>query len=54
MVVGRDDVAEGGRWAEDIERVDERITGRFRWPEPRRRALGYLKGLIANSSQAVD
>ena len=39
MVVGRDEVAEVVRWAEGIERVHECIAGRFRRPEPRRRAL---------------
>ena len=30
-----------------IERVHECIAGRFRRPEPRRRALEYLKGLLS-------
>ena len=47
MVVGRDEVAEVARWAEGIERVHECIAGRFRRPEPRRRALEYLKGLLS-------
>ena len=47
MIVGRDDVAEVARWAEGIERVHECIAGRFRRPEPRRRALEYLKGLLS-------
>ena len=47
MVVGRDEVAEAARWAEGIERVHECIAGRFRRPEPRRRALEYLKGLLS-------
>ena len=34
-----DDVAEVARWAKGIERVHECIAGRFRRPEPRRRAL---------------
>ena len=46
MVVGRDEVAEVARWAEGIERVHECIAGRFRRPEPRRRALDYLRGLL--------
>ena len=32
---------------EGIERVHECIGGRFRRPEPRRRALDYLKGLLS-------
>ena len=47
MVVGRDEVVAVARWAEGIERVHQCIPGRFRWPEPRRRALEYLKGLIS-------
>ena len=42
-----DEVAEVGRWAEGIERIHECIAGRFRRPEPRRRALEYLKGLLS-------
>ncbi len=44
MVVGRDEVA---RWAEGIERVHDCIAGRFRRPEPRRRALADLRGLLS-------
>ena len=47
MVVERDEVAEVCRWAEGIERVHECIGGRFRRPEPRRRALDYLRGLLS-------
>ena len=47
MVVGREEVAEVARWAEGIERVHECIVGRFRRPEPRRRALEYLRGLLS-------
>ena len=47
MVACRDEVAEVARWADGIERVHECIAGRFRRPEPRRRALEYLKGLLS-------
>ena len=47
VVVGRDEVAEVARWAEGIERVHQCIAGRFQRPEPRRRALEYLKGLLS-------
>ena len=47
MVVGRDEVAEVARWAEGIERVHECIASRFRRPEPRRRTLDYLRGLLS-------
>ena len=43
----REEVAEVARWAEGIEQVYECIGGRFRRPEPRRRALDYLRGLLS-------
>ena len=43
-----DDAAEVVRWAEGIEKVHECIAGRFRRPEPRRRALEYLQGLLSS------
>ena len=42
-----DEVAEVGRWAEGINQVHQCIGGRFRRPEPRRRALDYLRGLLS-------
>ena len=47
MVVGRDEVAEVARWAEGIEWMHQCIAGWFRRPEPRRRALAYLRGLLS-------
>ena len=47
MAAHEDEVAEVGRWAEGIERVHECIAPRFRRPEPRRRALEYLRGLLS-------
>ena len=47
VVVGSDEVAEVARWADGIEQVHECIAGRFRRPEPRRRALDYLRGLLS-------
>ena len=47
MAVVRDEVSEVARWDEGIERVHECIAGRFRRPEPRRRALDYLRGLLS-------
>ena len=46
MVVEREEVAEVARWADGIEQVHECIAGRFWRPEPRRRALAYLRGLL--------
>ena len=43
----RDDVAEVARSADGIEEMHQCIAGRFRWPEPRRRALAYLRGLLS-------
>lgn len=40
-------VGEAGRWVADLERLHERIGRRFFRPEPRRRALGYLRGLLS-------
>ena len=42
-----DEVAEVARWAEGIEQVYRCVGGRFRRPEPRRRALEYLRGLLS-------
>ena len=47
MAGHQDEVAEVARWAGGIERVLECIAGRFLRPEPRRRALDYLKGLLS-------
>ena len=47
MAACRDEVAEVVRWSEGVERVHACIAGRFRRPEPRRRALDYLKGLLS-------
>ena len=47
MVAWRDEVAEVARWADGIEQVHECIAGRFHRPEPRRRALAYLRGLLS-------
>ena len=38
VIVGRDEAAEVAKWAEGIEGVHQRIAGRFRRTEPRRRA----------------
>ena len=47
MVGVIEDVAEVARWAKGIEGVHQCIAGRFRRPEPRRRALDYLRGLLS-------
>ena len=47
MVVGGNEVAEVERWADGIEGMHQRIAERFRRPEPRRRVLDYLRGLLS-------
>jgi len=41
------ELAEVGAWAQGIEAMHACIAGRFRRPEPRRRVLAYLKGLLS-------
>ncbi len=47
MAVGIEGVAEVARWAEGIDQVHRCIAGRFRRPEPRRRVMDYLRGLLS-------
>jgi len=47
MVETKAELAEVAAWAKGIEAVHARIAGRFRRPEPRRRVLDYLKGLLS-------
>ena len=47
MAACRGEVAEVTWWAEGIEQVHRCVAGRFRRPEPRRRALDYLRGLLS-------
>ena len=47
MTGREEELAEVARWAEGIEGVHECIAGRFRRPEPRRRVLDYLRGLLS-------
>ena len=47
MAACRDEVVEVARWAEGIEQVYRCVAGRFRRPEPRRRVLDYLRGLLS-------
>ena len=50
MTGREEELAEVARWAEGIEQVHSCIAGRFRRPEPRRRVLDYLRGLVSRSS----
>jgi DDE superfamily endonuclease len=35
------------QWGQELERLHARIARRFARPEPRRRALAYLKGIVS-------
>lgn len=48
MVRGDSELAEIAAWAKGIEGIHAHIAGRFRRPEPRRRVLTYLKGLLSS------
>ena len=48
MTAREEELAEVARWAEGIEQVHSCIAGRFRRPEPRRRVLDYLRGLVSS------
>lgn len=47
MESGTSVLGEVSEWATGLERLHERIAGRFRRAEPRRRALAYLRGLLS-------
>ena len=36
------------RWGQELERLHARIAARFVRPEPRRRALAYLQGIVSS------
>lgn len=40
-------VVEVWRWGQELERLHTSIAPRFVRPEPRRRALAYLKGIVS-------
>ena len=48
MTACEEELAEVAHWAEGIEQVHSCIAGRFRRPEPRRRVLDYLRGLVSS------
>lgn len=37
------------RWAEEVTAVGQRIGRHFARREPRRRAIGYLRGLLSDT-----
>ena len=48
MTAREEELAEVAHWAEGIEQVHSCIAGRCRRPEPRRRVLDYLRGLVSS------
>src|SRR5216117_140966 len=40
-----------GRWAQALTHLHARIATRFARPEPRRRALAYLQGIISSTER---
>lgn len=47
----RPTAAQVERWADELAAVGERIGGRFARSEPRRRALGYVRGLLSSTER---
>jgi SRSO17 transposase len=43
--------AEVGRWVQSLSRLHARIAPRFARPEPRRRALAYLQGILSDTAR---
>jgi hypothetical protein len=39
------------RWAQELFHLHARIAPRFARPEPRRRALAYLQGILSDTSR---
>ena len=39
------------RWGQELERLHARIAARFVRPEPRRRALAYLQGIVSSTQR---
>ena len=38
------------QWGQELERLHARIAPRFARPQPRQRALAYLKGIVGSIS----
>src|SRR2546423_14940379 len=39
------------RWTQELDRLHARIAPRFARPEPRRRALAFLHGILSHTSR---
>jgi SRSO17 transposase len=48
---GRPTRAAVERWADEVDAVSERIGRRFARSEPRRRAVGYIRGLLSDAER---
>jgi SRSO17 transposase len=48
---GRPTAAQVSEWADEVGVVGERIGGRFARSEPRRRAVGYVRGLLSGAER---
>src|SRR5437763_15953905 len=48
---GRPTAAQVRRWADEVMAVGERIGRHFARSEPRRRAVGYLRGLLSDTER---
>ena len=48
---GRPTQATVERWADEVEAVAERVGPRFARSEPRRRAVGYIRGLLSDTQR---
>lgn len=50
-MAGRPVVQDVRAWADELERMGDRIGPRFKRSEPRRRALGYIRGLLGDAER---
>src|SRR5436309_2382327 len=48
---GRPTAAQVGRWADEVAAVGDRIGRHFARSEPRRRAVGYIRGLLGDAER---
>jgi SRSO17 transposase len=50
-MLGQPTAKQVASWADELNAVGERIGGRFARSEPRRRAVGYVRGLLSNTER---
>src|SRR6516162_6823964 len=51
LIGSRTTSAEVCRWAQELFSLHARIARRFARPEPRRRALAYLQGILSDTAR---